>query len=152
MRDLIEEELARSRAIIADGSELVPRFRLVAEDGETLIFVQLPDDLAERNKRMDLVQSYMAVKMVRSFVMASELMEPDASMAIGVSHNFCEAAMQVIKRKPLSFDAPAWLDRSSVGDEIPAMLPPRVANVSDEQIAMVEHLVKYNEGLRLQSL
>ncbi len=152
MRDMIEEELARSRGIIADGHELVPRFRMAAEDGETLIFVQLPDDLAERNKRMELVQSYMAVKMVRRFVMATELVEPDASTAIGVSHDFCEGGMQMITRKPVSFSQITWLPRESIGDDIPSMLPPRVANVSDEQLSMVEHLVRYNEGLRLENL
>ena len=152
MRDMIEEELARSRGIIVDGHELVPRFRMAAEDGETLIFVQLPDDLAARNERMSLVQSYMAVKMVRSFVMATELMEPDASTAIGVSHDFCEAALQMITRKPISFGPVEWLDRASIGDEIPAMLPPRVASVTSEQIALVDHLVKHNEGLRLEPL
>lgn len=149
---MIEEELSRSQEIIAGGNELVPRFRMEAEDGETLVFVQLPDDLASRNERMTLVESYMRVKMVRRFVMASELMQPDASMAIGVSHDFCEAAVQMINRNPLSFGAPDWLDRSNIGDEIPAMLPPRVGSVSDEQIALVHHLVKYNEGLRLQPL
>ncbi len=152
MRDMIEEELARSQGIIAGGNELVLRFRMEAEDGETLIFVQLPDDLAARNERMGLVESYMHVKMVRRFVMASQLMEPDASMAIGVAHDCCEAAVQMINRNPLSFGAPDWLDRASVGNEIPAMLPPRIGSVSNEQFALVNHFVKHNEGLRLQPL
>jgi len=62
----------------------VPRYRIAGEDGETVIFVQLPGDLDERTRRMELVASYMAVKMARAFVMASELQEPDASCAVGV--------------------------------------------------------------------
>jgi hypothetical protein len=152
MRDLIEAELARSRSIIEGGNDLVPRFRINAADGEALIFVQLPDDLDERNKRMQLVASYMAVHMARSFVMATELMEPDASSAIAVTRQGCEAGLQIITRSPLSLGETIWIGPEQIGDELPAMLPGKVEAVTPEQIAKVDQLIRHNEGLRLESL
>ena len=153
MRDLVEIELARSREIIAGGVELVPRFRISTPDGESLMFVQLPDDLDERNRRMQLVASYMAVHLARSFVMSSELVEPDAHSAVAVSRNGTMAALQVVRRTPvLTFSEPVWLDAHQIGDELPAMLPGRVESVTPEQIAAVDDLIRHNEGLRLEPL
>jgi hypothetical protein len=149
---MIEVELARSREIIASGNELVPRFRIATGDGDVLIFVQLPDDPDERTRRMQLVASYMAVHLARSFVMSTELAEPDASSAIAVTRDGCEAGLQIITRSPLSFGETMWLDASQIGDDIPAMLPGKVATVTPEQIAEVDHLIAHNEGLRLDRL
>ena len=117
-----------------------------------VVFVQLPDDLEERNRRMALVRSYMAVHLATSFVMCSELMEPDASSAIAVTRQGCEAGLQIITRSPLSFSEVYWLDRSQIGDEVPAMLPGKVETVTPEQVAAVDHLIRHNEGLTLESL
>lgn len=64
----IEIELARSREIIAGGSELVPRFRITTPKGLVSIFVQLPDDILARNTRMQLVADFMMVRMATAFV------------------------------------------------------------------------------------
>ena len=152
MRTLIETELARSREIIATGNELVPRFRIATADGDALIFVQLPDDLDERTRRMQLVSSFMAVHMATSFVMASETVDPDASSAVAVTRDGCEAGLQIIIRSPLSFSEVHWLDQSQIGDEIPAMLPGKIETVTPEQIAAVDDLIRHNDGLRLESL
>lgn len=150
MRTLIETELARSREIIATGNELVPRFRIATPGGDVVIFVQLPDDLEECTRRMQLVSSYMAVHLATSFVMCTELMEPDASSAIAVTRAGCEAGLQIITRSPLSFSEVHWLDRSQIGDEVPAMLPAKIETVTPEQIAAVDDLIRHNEGLTLQ--
>jgi len=149
MRELIEAELARSREIIVSGSEIVPRFCIFAPEGETIIFVQLPDDPDERTRRMSLVSSYMAVHMARSFVFSTELMEPDASSAVAVTRQGCEAGLQLITRAPLAFGETIWLDSSQVGDDLPAMLPGKIDSVTPEQIAEVDHLIAHNEGMRL---
>lgn len=152
MRYVIEAELARSRSIIEGGSELVPRFRIATPEGETMIFVQLPDDQGERAKRMQLVSAWMAVNMARWFVMATELVQPDASSAVAVTRQGCEAGLQLITRLPLSFSETIWLGRDQIGDDLPAMLPGKVEAVTQEQIAEVEHLLRHNEGLRLEGL
>ena len=152
MRDLIEAELARSREIIASGAELVPRFRISAADGETLIFVQLPDDPDERAWRMQLVSSYMAVHLAQWFIMSSELQEPDASSAVAVTRQGCDAGLQIISRSPLSFGETIWLEPGQIGDDLPAMLPGKVETVTPEQIADVDRLIAHNEGLRVQKM
>lgn len=153
MRDLIEEELARSRMMIADGVELVPRFRMLAEDGDTMLHAQLPVDRNERLEVLDLVKAYMAVKLVRRFVMATELIGPDTLMAIGVNRHGSAAAYQVIRRSPaIAFNKVEWVGPEDVGDEIPSMLAPRDAYVCDEQRSLVNHLVACNDGVRLECL
>jgi hypothetical protein len=152
MQDVIEIELSRSRSIIASGHEIVPRFRISTANGETMIFVQLPDDLDERNRRMQLVASYMAVNLATSFIMATELAEPDASSAIAVNRQGCAAGLQIITRSPLSFGETIWLDAARIGDDIPAMLPGKVEAVTPEQVAEVERLVRHNEGFEIFSL
>ncbi len=85
------------------------RFRITTPEGETLIFVQLPDDFEQRNRRMQLVSSYMFVHMAQSFVMASELAEPDASCAVAVTRQGGEAGLQTITCSPLAFSETIWL-------------------------------------------
>lgn len=150
MRDLIVSELALSREIISGGTELVPRFRIGTPDGDTLIFVQLPDDLNERTRRMSLVSSYMAVHMAQWFIMATELQEPDASSAVAVTRQGCDAGIQMISRSPLSFGETIWLDPSQIGDDLPAMLPRKVEAVTPEQVAEVDRLIAHSEGLIVQ--
>lgn len=151
MRDIIEEELARSQTIISGGAEIVPRFRIFTADGEVTIFVQLPQSIEKRMRRFGLVQSYMAVHMATSFVMATELYDPDASSAIAVSRRRSEAGVQMINRKPLKFYETHWLDASEIGDEITSMLPRKIDAVTAEQVAEVDHLIKHSEGLRLEA-
>ena len=150
MHAVIEKELSRSRTIIAGGSELVPRFRIMTPDGDVTIFVQLPDDEVTRAGRMQLVQDFMAVKMATSFIMASELVKPDASVAIHVTRDGMVAGLQVITRSPLTFGPVCWLDRDQIGDDLTAMLPAKVTAVTPEQVAAVEELIRYNDGLLLE--
>jgi hypothetical protein len=150
MRTLIEAELARSQTIIVAGTELVPRFSMQTEDGEVVLFVQLPDDIEARQRRMELVRDYMAVKMVRSFVLSTELMQPDASVAMGVERAGCEAGLQLIGRSPLAFSATQWLGPENIGDEVVALLPGRVAEVTPEQVRAVEELIRHNDGMTLE--
>jgi hypothetical protein len=114
------------------------------------MFVQLPDDAKERDYRMRLVQSYMKVKLARSFVMASELVDPDASMAVGVSRDQVLGAIQIINRDPLGFGPVEWLSREQLGDDVPGLLPARTENVDAAEVAEVERLIQHNEGLELR--
>lgn len=150
MRATIEAELARSREIISGGVEIAPRFTISTPEGVVTIFVQLPDDLAARERRMQLVSDFMAVRMATSFVLATEMIEPDASVAFGISRDSCEAALQVITRSPLTFGPVAWLERGQIGDELPALLPAKVAAVTPEQVAAVDELIRHNVGIRFE--
>jgi hypothetical protein len=59
----------------------------------------------------------------------------------------------VITRKPaLSFSKTIRLERDQVGEDIPRMLPRKVEEVTAEQVAEVETLIRHNEGLTLELL
>lgn len=150
MRDLIEAELAASREIIAGGRELVPRFRMQQEDGSAILYVELSDDLLERKRRLDVVQSYMSVRRVRSFVMSTQVVEPDAVVAMGVSRDVSATVWQPISRTPLAFGEMTWLDPERMSGEIPALLPRQFEAVTPAQVKAVDLLIDYNDGLRLE--
>lgn len=143
MREIIIEELSRSAAIIMGGNQVVPRFRIaVPGDGEHVALVPLPDALAERQRRMSLVSGYMAWKGASGFVFSTELAEPDAAASIAVSRAHVFGAIRLITRQrasstAVSLDPPEWLDRSSIGAEIPALLPPPTTTLS---AAMLDEL------------
>ncbi len=145
----IEIELARSREIIVGGAELVPRFRITTPEERVTIFVQLPDDILARNTRMQLVADFMMVRMATAFVFATEIIEPDAPVAFGISRDGSAAGLQAITRSPLSFGPTAWLEQDQIGEDLPSLLPDKFSTVTPEQIAAVEALIRYNEGMQL---
>ncbi len=141
MRDLIESELRMSAAVVLSREEVVPRFRIeVAGKDGYVLFVPLPDDLAQRQWRMSLVSAFMAWKGAHAFVMSSELQEPDAAVSVAVSRSGVLAGLRQVLRKPLSVGPVQWLDRSQVGDEIPALLPPKSATVSASMLADLQRV------------
>lgn len=141
MRDLVQDELRFSATVILSREEVVPRFRIeVAGEAGYLLLVPLPDDLRERQWRMSLVSAFMAWKGAHAFVMSTELIEPDAAVSIGVNRSGVLAGLRMILRKPLSVGPVQWLDRSQVGDEIPALLPPKSATVSASMLADLQRV------------
>ena len=129
MRSTMLDELALSERIVRDGHEIVPRFRVITPEGEWIVFVPLPDDLAERQRRFRLVGAFMAWKMATAFVLCNELFEPDAISAAYVSRNERVLVLRKISRKPLSFGEPVWFDGSVIGDEVLQLLPPREVEI-----------------------
>jgi hypothetical protein len=141
MRDLIENELRLSAALILSGEEVVPRFRIeVAGEQAYMLFVPLPDDLEQREWRMSLVTAFMAWKGAHAFVMSTELVEPDAAVSAAVSRSGVLAGLCPIRRKPLSVGSVQWLDRGQIGEEIPALLPPKSATVSAAMLADLQRV------------
>ncbi|HRE22323.1 MAG TPA: hypothetical protein PKW21_15010 [Rhabdaerophilum sp.] len=141
MKALIEDELRFSAAVILSREEVVPRFRIeVPGEKGFMLFVPLPDDLAERRWRMSLVSAFMVWKGADAFVMSSELQTPDAAASVGVSRAGVLGALRMILRKPLSVGPVHWLTRDQVGDEVPALLPPRSATVSLAMLADLERV------------
>jgi hypothetical protein len=131
MCELIENELRLSAAVILSGEEVVPRFRIeVAGEVAYMLFVPLPDDVEQRQWRLALVSAFMAWKGAHAFVMSTELTVPDAVASVAVSRSGVLAGIRLIERRPLVVGAVEWLSRDQVGDEVPALLPPRSAEVS----------------------
>jgi len=123
MKDKLLEELQFSVGIVLGREEVVPRFRVVCHDGDWTIFVPLPDDMGERQRRMQLVYGFMAWKSAVAFVLSSELVDPDVVSSAGVSHAGVWCACQPIVRRPLSVGPVEWLPESAVGEEVVALLP-----------------------------
>ena len=126
LRALILEELAFSQRVVREGHEVVPRFRILAPDGEHTVMVQLPDDLSERVERMRVVRAFMIWKAATGFVHSSELITPDAITACAVTREDVTGGLQRIRRKPLGFEEVEWFGRESIGDDVLQLLPPRV--------------------------
>jgi hypothetical protein len=136
-RETILAELELSQRIVGDLHEVVPRFSIRAPDGTHTVIVQLTHDLADRIKRMQVVRSFMIWKAAHGFILASELVEPDAISVVAVTRADAIGALQRIHRKPLSFDAPEWFGREKIGEEIASLLPPRELAITAEESAFM---------------
>lgn len=123
MRETILEELRFSVSVVLSREEVVPRFRVISTEGDWTVFVPLPDDVAERERRMRLLHGFMAWKSATAFVMSTELKVPDVVLAVAVTREDVACACRPIIRKPLGVGAIAWLPPGSVGEEIVALLP-----------------------------
>ena len=123
MRETIVDELRFSVGIVLSREEVVPRFRVISPEGDWTVFVPLPDDIGERQRRMQLLHGFMAWKSATAFVMSSELLVPDVVISAAVDRNDVLVGARPIVRKPLSVGRVQWLPKESVGDEIVALLP-----------------------------
>jgi len=123
MKYKVLEELQFSVAIVLSREEVVPRVRVVCPDGDWIVMVPLPDDIGERQRRMQLLYGFMAWKSATAFVMSSELQEPDCVISAAVGRDGVLVAARPILRKPLTLGPIEWLPKESVGDEVVALLP-----------------------------
>ena len=153
MRDLIDNELRLSAAVILAGEEVVPRFRIeVVGEAAYMLFVPLPDDLAQRQWRLALVSAFMAWKGAHAFVMSTELTVPDAAASVAVSRSGVLAGIRMIGRKPLALGAVEWLSRVQIGEEVPALLPPKSAEVSAAILADLQRVFGPQGEFRMQRM
>lgn len=81
LQSVIADELSLSQKIVRGGDEVVPRFRVMAPDGEHAVFVTLPDDVGQRERRLQVLRAFMVWKAATGFVHASEMKVPDAIAA-----------------------------------------------------------------------
>ena len=132
LRKVLLNELQLSVAIVLSREEIVPRFRVICPEGDWTVFVPLPDDIGERQRRMQLVYGFMAWKSATAFVMSSELIEPDCVISAAIDRNDVLVAARPIARKPLTVGPAEWLPRSAVGEEVVALLPRGRVNLDPE--------------------
>ena len=137
-RAMVLEELAFSQRVVREGHELVPRFRVLAPDGEHTIMVQFPDDLEACMERLQVVRAFMVWKAATGFVHSAELFEPDAITACAVMRDDVTGGLQCIRRKPLGFGEVEWFDRKSVGDDILQLLPPRMMTLDRRDLEFID--------------
>lgn len=117
------DELRFSVGIVLAREEVVPRFRVMCPEGDWTVFVPLPDDIGERQRRMQIVYGFMAWKSATSFIMSTKLVRPDCVLSAGIGRTDVLVAARPILRKPLTLGPVEWLDPSAVGEEVIALLP-----------------------------
>ncbi|KAB2938004.1 MAG: hypothetical protein K8F92_15580 [Hyphomicrobium sp.] len=76
MKDKVIDELQFSVGIVLAREQVVPRLRVLTPEGDWTVFVPLPDDIGERQRRMQLMYGFMAWKSATAFVMSSEFRSP----------------------------------------------------------------------------
>jgi hypothetical protein len=120
------EEFAVSRRIVQDGSEVMPRFRIFAPDGEHVAFVQMRESIEDRLSKFNTMRLFMIWKAGTGFIMASETIEPKALFVACVSRKENLIAVQMIHRDgPVSFGAVQWYPPDLIDDAILKLLPPK---------------------------
>ena len=108
-----------------------------------MVFCPLPDDDAERLKRMQIVKRLLACKMATAFVFSGEMKEPDVVTAVAVTQDRVFAHFKVITRAPLGFVADGTLKgRDEIGDGLPDMLPTGTSEISAGEMAELERVVR----------
>jgi hypothetical protein len=137
--DVLIAELEVSKGIVSDGSEVVPRFRIMTPEGQFLIFAELPDEAKERDRRMRLIASFMTWKMAVGFVLSAETSTPDAISSLAVTRDGAGGFMHRIKRgRIITFGDAEELGVQNVGDDLLALLPKRESAISREQMRELE--------------
>jgi hypothetical protein len=100
LRDTIVAEFALSQRIIRKGIEVVPRFTIFAPDGTHTAMVELPDDPIARLEQLRVVRNFMIWKAAHAFVLANELIEPDAISVVALARSDVVGALQRISSGP----------------------------------------------------
>jgi hypothetical protein len=141
LRKVLLEELGVSEAIVRDGHEVIPRFRIFTADGDFVILLPLSEDTADRHRRIQLVGHFMAWKMATSFVISGELHAPDAISSFFVGRGERAGLFRLIERgPPISFGEISPLGEGKVEAVLIALLPQREAAISSEEIAELERV------------
>lgn len=124
------------------GHEVTPRFLINLPSEDVTLFCPLPDDEAERSRRLNLVRTYMAAKLARGFVMSTELHEPDAISSVAVTRDGVAGGLRLIQREPFQIGQTIWLNRDQIGDDVPRLLPDRYEELSAGDMALLERAVR----------
>jgi hypothetical protein len=139
------EELGVSEAIVRDGHEVLPRFRIFTPSGHFIILMQLPDETAERQRRLRLVGLFMAWKMATAFIISGELHDPNSISSFAVARNERLGFMRRIDRgPPLSFAALTALAETDIEPGLTALLPRKETTMTVELIAELERVFGKN--------
>lgn len=129
-RGMVEADLRRAaRLIIKVQDECDPQWRFASPTGDWHIVTTLPKgDDRQRLIILRALTTFMVWKQAWGFVLASELNEPDAVYALGVTASETHACLARIRRAPRpwtkhNFGAVEWLPAASVDPVLAALLP-----------------------------
>ena len=139
-RDFVLADLYRAQRLVAKvhPDPIDPQFRIASPEGDWAIAITLPDGAEQRAWRLTLVSDFMAWKSAPLFVLASELIEPDSVYAMGVSLKEKHGCLSRIWRTPsLDFGPVEWMSETSLGTEIPRLLPRGSRTLSDDRVRIL---------------
>src|SRR5437773_6910271 len=147
LRDLMLEDLARGLAMVRDGHEIVPTWRIITPEGDFQVLTPFDPDKPEQRERMlRLVPLFMAWKMAMAYVLTTDTwLGPErtrsgeeAVLAIGVSRTERMCVLRRIRRTPgLVLMSPEWLQPESIDEQYFRLLPSAQSAVTDEEAAML---------------
>jgi hypothetical protein len=147
LRDLMLADLERGLAIVRDGHEVVPIWRILTPDGDFTILTRFDTDSAEQRARaFALVPRFMVWKLATAFVLTAETwLGPERSrsgeeavLTVGVSHYDRLAVIRRIRRsRPVSFSAAEWLAPDALDETYFRLLPTGQNEVTVEEAAML---------------
>jgi hypothetical protein len=152
--DILIEQTSAARAIVEDGAEVIPAWRINTPEGSYLVFTRFDHDKREQRERVFLLISrFMTWKMATSFVLtaetwlgAEETREGDeALLAVGVSHRERLGLVQRITgRNPVRFGSSEWLMPDQIDETYFRLLPTGVSEITAEE--QRELAVIFGEG------
>jgi hypothetical protein len=130
-----------SEAIVRDGHEVIPRFRIFTADGDFVVLMPLSDNATDRYRRIRLVGHFMAWKMATGFVISGELHAPDAISSFFVGRHEREGLFRLIERgSPISFGELRTLREGEIEAVLIALLPQRETAMTTDGIAELERV------------
>ena len=164
LRDLMLEDLARGLAMVRDGHEIVPTWRIITPEGDFQVLTPFDPDKPEQRERMlRLIPLFMAWKMAMAYVLITDTWlgpeqtrsSEEAVLAIGVSCTERMGVLRRIRRTPgLVLMSPEWLRADSIDDNYFRLLPSgRITiAITDEQATMLARLFGEDGELPAQRL
>lgn len=124
LRELVLADLERAQRLILKIQDVIdPQFRIATPKGDYWIAMTLAADEVTRLEQMQKISLFMAWKQALGFTLATELVNPDAVYAVGVTPKECVAAVSLISRKPITFGPVEWIGREGIGDDVRDLLP-----------------------------
>jgi hypothetical protein len=147
IRELMLADLERGLAVVRDGHEVLPSWRVFTPGGDFFILTRFDHNKPEQRERaFALVPRFMAWKMATAFVLTAETwLGPERTrsgeetvLAVGVSRRERLAVIQRVRRTPaLSFGEPEWLPPDALDDTLFRLLPSGVTTITAEEAAML---------------
>jgi hypothetical protein len=162
LHDLMLADMERGLAIVRDGHEIIPAWRILTPDGDFLILTRFdPDRPDQRQRMLALVPRFMAWKLATAFVLTAETwLGPqrtrsgeEAVLTIGVSHQQRLGVMRRIRRTPTIAFAPAeWLAPDAIDEHYFRLPPVGQGAVTVEEAAMLADVFGEDGELPAQRL
>lgn len=115
-----------------------PQLRIGTPEGDYWIGITLGDSDAVRHERLQLIKDFLAWKQAVSLIWVSELLEPDAVIAVGFAAENVFGLLCRIERQPLTFAQPVFLPATQIDEKLLQLLPRGSRTVTAADINRLE--------------